>query len=132
MALFRAVSGRRVLVVDDDQDIRELLVSVLSDDGYEAQSARDGSEALRVLECWPADVVVLDLMMPVMDGWTFAERMRERWSIPIVVLSAATDLQRHAVRLRAADVVSKPFDLDTLLPRIARVAAAPNGGSHPS
>jgi DNA-binding response OmpR family regulator len=114
-------------VVDDDRDIRELLVSVLADDGYEAEAARDGSDALRVLERWPADVVVLDLMMPVMDGWTFAERMRERWSIPIIVISAATDLARHADRLRAADVVPKPFDLDTLLPRIARVAMPENG-----
>jgi CheY-like chemotaxis protein len=119
--------GTRVLVVDDDPDIRDLLVSVLKDDGFEAESARNGKDALDVLERWPADVVVLDLMMPVMDGWTFADRMRERWRIPIVVLSAATDLSRHAKRLEAADVVPKPFELDALLPRIARVAAA--GGS---
>ncbi len=109
-------------MVDDDADIRELLVSVLTDDGYEAAAARDGREALAMLERWPADVVVLDLMMPVMDGWTFAERMREKWSIPIVVLSAATDLLRHGGRLGAAEIVPKPFDIETLLPRIARVA----------
>jgi len=119
------VSGTRVLVVDDDRDIRELLVAVLSDDGYEAQGARNGREALEVLERWPADLIVLDLMMPVMDGWTFAERMRERWSIPIVVLSAATDITGHAARVGAADVVPKPFDLDAFLPRIARVVGAP-------
>jgi len=122
VAIFPPV-GRRVLVVDDDPDIRELLVSVLRDDGYEAASARNGKDALDLLETFDADVVVLDLMMPVMDGWTFADRMRERWEIPIVVLSAATDLSRHAKRLSATDVVPKPFDLDTLLPRIARVAA---------
>lgn len=119
--------GNKVLVVDDDPDIRDLLVSVLTDDGYEAESARNGRDALDVLERWPADVVVLDLMMPVMDGWTFADRMRERWRIPIVVLSAATDLAKHAKKLQAADVVPKPFDIDSLLPRIARVAA--DGGS---
>jgi len=112
-------------VVDDDPDIRELLVSVLTDDGYEAAAARDGREALATLERWPADVVVLDLMMPVMDGWTFAERMREKWSIPIIVLSAATDLLRHGGRLGAADIVPKPFDIETLLPRIARIAGEP-------
>lgn len=120
--MFLAVGPRRVLVVDDDPDIRELLVSVLTDDGYEAMAAKDGREALAVLDRWPADVVVLDLMMPVMDGWTFAERMREKWSIPIVVLSAATDLARHAGRVGAADVVPKPFDIEMLLPRIAKVA----------
>ncbi len=120
------MSGPRILVVDDDPDIRGLLVSVLSDDGYEALSAANGSEALDVLERWPADVIVLDLMMPVMDGWTFAARMREKkLRIPIVVLSAATDVKRHAQRLGVADVIAKPFDIDTLLPRIARLA----GGS---
>lgn len=123
MAEFAPVSGARVLVVDDDPDIRDLLVSVLRDDGYDAEAARNGREALDLLERWPADVVVLDLMMPVMDGWTFAERLREkRLAIPIVVLSAATDVKRHAERLGAADVVAKPFDIDLLLPRIARLA----------
>ena len=116
------VSGRRVLVVDDDPDIRELLVSVLADDGYEAASARDGRDALDVLDRWPADVIVLDLMMPVMDGWTFAARMKEKWTIPIVVLSAATEVRKHAAQLGAADVIPKPFDIETLLPCIARVA----------
>src|SRR5216683_7493642 len=99
------VGQRRVLVVDDDPDIRELLVSVLTDDGYEATSAKNGRDALAVLDRWPADVVVLDLMMPVMDGWTFAERMREKWTIPIIVISAATDLFRQAGRVGAAEFV---------------------------
>ena len=116
---------RRVLVVDDDPDIRALLVSVLTEDGYDARSAHDGRDALEVLDKWQADVVVLDLMMPVMDGWTFAERMRERWNIPIVVLSAANDVKRHGNRLGAAYVMPKPFDIEALLPCIARVA----GGS---
>jgi len=124
VALFAAVSGLHVLIVDDDEDIRELLVSVLSDDGYETRSAGNGRVALDVLERgWRADVVVLDLMMPVMDGWTFADRIHERnMRIPIVVLSAANDLRAHASRIGAADIVSKPFDLDALLPAIARVA----------
>jgi CheY-like chemotaxis protein len=123
------VSGKRVLVVDDDQDIRELLVSVLEDDGYQAESAQNGREALDVLERWKADVVVLDLMMPVMDGWTFADRMHEKWDIPIVVISAATDLKRHAGRVGAADVVAKPFEIESLLPIIARVSQPPPKGT---
>ena len=110
----------RVLVVDDDPDIRELLVSVLSDDGYQAESARNGRDALEMLDRWPADLIILDLMMPVMDGWTFAARMKEKWAIPFVVLSAATDVDRHALEMGAADVVPKPFDIERLLPCIER------------
>ena len=113
---------RRILVVDDDADIRELLLSVLRDDGYEVVAASNGREALAALETFPADLVVLDLMMPVMDGWTFAQRMHEKWSIPIVIISAANDLQRHAATIHAVAAVKKPFDIETLLPRIATLA----------
>jgi len=115
---------KRVLVVDDDPSIRELLSTALEDDGYEVMPAANGQDALSVCERWRPDVIVLDLMMPVMDGWTFAKRLRERHEIPIVVLSAATDLQRHASTVGAAEVVGKPFDLDQLLPKVARAAEA--------
>jgi two-component system, chemotaxis family, chemotaxis protein CheY len=116
---------KRVLVVDDDASIRELLSTALADDGYEVVPASNGQDALSVCERWRPDVIVLDLMMPVMDGWTFAKRLREKkHQIPIVVLSAANDLMRHAASLGAADVVGKPFDLDQLLPKVARAAEA--------
>ena len=92
---------KRVLVVDDDASIRELLSTALEDDGYEVVPARNGEDALSVCERWRPDVIVLDLMMPVMDGWTFAKRLHETDDIPIVVLSAANDLERHA-KVRSA------------------------------
>ena len=124
------MGARRVLIVDDDPDIRALLMSVLADDGYDAAAASNGREALELLDRWSADLVVLDLMMPVMDGWTFAQRMREKKSepVPIVILSAATDLKRHAATIGAAGLIPKPFDLDTLLPIIER-AVGHNGGA---
>ena len=115
---------KRVLVVDDDASIRELLSAAFEDDGYEVLPAKNGEDALAVCARWRPDVIVLDLMMPVMDGWTFAKRLRERDDIPIVVLSAANDLERHAKNLGAAFVVGKPFDLDQLLPKVARAAEA--------
>ena len=62
--------------MDDDPSIRELLYSALADEGYEVVPATDGQDALGILDRWTPDVIVLDLMMPVMDGWTFAKRMR--------------------------------------------------------
>jgi two-component system chemotaxis response regulator CheY len=125
MAFFRMVGvQKRVLVVDDDPSIRELLMTAFAEDGYEVVPASNGQDALSVCERWRPDVIVLDLMMPVMDGWTFAKRLRERDEIPIVVLSAATDLARHAKAVGATEVVGKPFDLDQLMPKVARAAEA--------
>lgn len=115
---------KRVLVVDDDASIRELLATALEDDGYEVVPARNGEDALNVCARWRPDVIVLDLMMPIMDGWTFAKRLRERDHIPIVVLSASNDLERHGKTVGATDVIGKPFDLDQLLPKVARAAEA--------
>jgi len=129
MACFATVGiemkiGKRVLVVDDDASIRELLSTVLEDDGYEVVPAANGEDALAVCARWRPDVIVLDLMMPVMDGWTFAKRLRERDDIPIVVLSAANDLERHAKSVGATEVIGKPFDLDQLIPKVARARKA--------
>ncbi|TMB99615.1 MAG: response regulator [Chloroflexi bacterium] len=114
----------RVLVVDDDASIRQLLSTALEDDGYEVVPAANGEDALAVCARWRPDVIVLDLMMPVMDGWTFAKRLRERDDIPIVVLSAANDLERHAKSVGAIEVIGKPFDLDQLIPKVARARNA--------
>jgi two-component system, chemotaxis family, chemotaxis protein CheY len=121
----RTVAGKRVLVVDDDPDIRELLFTALEDEGFEVVPAGNGREALTIIQSFRPDVIVLDLMMPVMDGWQFANELRARdEEIPLVLLSAARDLKTHAKALAAADIIEKPFDLAELLPKIARVASA--------
>ena len=119
------MAGKRVLVVDDDPDIRELLFSALEDEGFEVVPVANGAEALAVIRTFQPDVILLDLMMPVMDGWQFASELRAReQEIPLVLLSAARDLGAHAKQLAAADVITKPFDLAELLPKITRVASA--------
>src|SRR5205823_9944209 len=124
----RTVAGKRILVVDDDPDIRELLFTALEDEGFEVFPAANGQEALAAIRTFRPDVIVLDLMMPVMDGWQFAKALRARdegdEDIPLVLLSAARDLKTHAKALAAADIIEKPFDLSELLPKIARVASA--------
>ncbi len=102
-----------VLVVEDDLDVRQALVDILEDHGFQTVGARDGAEALAFLlgaaelPC----VILLDLMMPVMDGASFryAQRREPRLaSIPVVVLSAYRDVDRHAHGLDAVSVLRKP------------------------
>ena len=116
-------SVRRVLVVDDDRAIRGFVAEVLTDEGYDVKTAGDGSEALAVSREWPPDLIVLDLMMPVMDGHAFRVAQRGLDSaadIPVIVLSAAHNIQARASHLGAAAVFPKPFDLSTLLDVIER------------
>ncbi|WP_373045029.1 response regulator [Vulgatibacter sp.] len=107
-----------VLVVDDDPDIRESIEELLRSDGLDAAVAANGEEALRVIAQRPIQVILLDLMMPVMDGRQMVEEMRRRnIDIPVVLLSAGRDLRRVSQEL-GLPAVEKPFDLDELLGRV--------------
>src|SRR5437762_5340442 len=118
----------QILVVEDDASIRGLLSEVLRDDGYEVSEASNGVEALEAVGERRPDLIVLDLMMPVMDGWTFVEecrRTRRCSEVPIVVTSASHDLPKTADRLRSYGVrtcLAKPFDVDGLLALVERYA----------
>jgi CheY-like chemotaxis protein len=111
----------QILVVEDDEAIRGLVTEVLRDDGYDVSEAANGVEALAYVGGHRPDLIVLDLMMPVMDGWAFVEACRRNRTcseVPIVVTSASHDLPRTAERLRAYGVrtcLAKPFDVDGLL-----------------
>jgi two-component system chemotaxis response regulator CheY len=116
-----------VLVVDDDSSIRNLLAEELLYRGYSVTVARNGSEALDHLDVMTPDVIVLDLMMPVMDGWTFVERYRDhagRRSAPIIAVSAAGDLPPGYQALGVTVFLRKPFDLNELANCIAQLARA--------
>jgi CheY-like chemotaxis protein len=103
--------GASVLVVDDDQDIRDSLTQVLTDEGFEVTSASNGAEALEAIDRQLPDVMLLDLMMPVVTGWEVLERIRASRSarrLPIVVLSA---LEAEG----CVDYIQKPIRLPKLL-----------------
>ena len=121
---FEAVSGKHVnvLVVDDQEAIRATLRTALDDEGFTVETAANGKEALDILERWQPCVILLDLMMPVMDGWAFREEQRRAGStVPVVLLSAAGRLEEHERSLGAAAVIAKPFDIDRVISTIERV-----------
>jgi CheY-like chemotaxis protein len=112
--------GVRVLVVDDDRDIRDLLVEVLSGEGYVVSSAADGRRALAEAHASRPDVILLDLMMPVMNGWEFREAQLgdpDLAGIPVIVISAFDST------LNVAAVLRKPFLLEDILDTVQRLAA---------
>ncbi|ADO72921.1 response regulator [Stigmatella aurantiaca] len=111
-------------MVDDDPDILEALSEILEAEGFEIRRARNGKEALDRLEPDPPQLILLDLMMPVMDGWEFAQRMRQRppaiSSIPLIVLSADRNVGSKAVDIGAVGHLAKPFELNDLLDMVRR------------
>ena len=113
-----------VLVVDDDPDILEALSEILEAEGFSIRRARNGREALERLTPEPPQLILLDLMMPVMDGWEFAQRMRQRppeiARIPIIVLSADRNVGSKAADLGAVGHLAKPFELNDLLELVRR------------
>lgn len=118
--------GRRILVVDDDPSIQGFLAEALTDEGYEVRTAANGREALTILREWRPDLILLDLMMPEMDGWAFRGEQRAMpgvSDVPVIVLSAARDLNAKTRDLDPAEVFSKPFDLEALLGTISRLTA---------
>jgi DNA-binding response OmpR family regulator len=114
---------RRILLVDDDQSLLVVLSEQLSDDGYEVATARDGQEALRRLEAgWP-DLILLDLMMPRVDGLALARQIKADADLPIIVLSAidTADSKARLLDEVAEDYVAKPYHYPELRARIQRV-----------
>jgi CheY-like chemotaxis protein len=111
---------RTVLIVDDDPDILQTLGLCLSTEGYRVLMASNGEEALDVLKNEQPNVILLDLMMPVMDGWQFVAEMdaRGQRKAPLLILSADRAVQGHAGGLRANGHLAKPFDLDELLRKV--------------
>ena len=120
------MEAKRVLVVEDDATIRAIIGDVLQERGFEVAPAANGSEALQQLDIARPDVVVLDLLMPVMHGWAFMESYLEKTGgqlVPIVVVSVNPALPRSFNRLGVREIVAKPFDVELLAQAVERAAS---------
>ncbi len=118
------MDGQRVLVVEDDPALRDVLSTLLSDEGYAARTAIDGVAALALLQTWRPGLILLDLMMPGMDGWSFRRAQLADLrlaNIPVVVVSATYPLELEREKFDVAAVVAKPYDVDALLTLVERL-----------
>lgn len=114
-------AATKVLVVDDDISILDTVTAILGQEGYSVSGASSGEEALALLRTWHPTLVLLDMRMPVMDGWTVARAMRENGlRVPIVVMTAAENARRWADEIGADAFLAKPFALDDLLAVVDR------------
>jgi CheY-like chemotaxis protein len=111
-------------VVEDEAEIRDFVAMVLNSEGYRVTTAPNGAAALAEVGREPYDLILLDMRMPVMDGWSFARAYREARGphAPIVVLTAARDAAERADQIHAEGFLGKPFDLDDLLSMVAQHA----------
>jgi DNA-binding response OmpR family regulator len=112
-----------VLVIEDDPDMREIERTALSCGGHEVITAHNGNEGLRQLEGRRPCLIVLDLMMPVMDGLTFLVERKRRGvaaDVPVICVTAGGEaMTRHALHLGASECLGKPTDLDELCARVS-------------
>lgn len=113
------------MVVDDDPSILAMVAEILRLEGYQVETATNGLEALQVIERRRPSLIVLDMRMPVMDGWGFARELRQRGqNAPILVMTAAQNAQRWAEEIGAQGYVAKPFELTDLLASVERLKAS--------
>ncbi|TCZ76596.1 response regulator transcription factor [Paenibacillus albiflavus] len=109
-----------LLIVDDDTHIRELIRVFLLKEGYRIKEASDGVEALQIMESNRIDMVITDIMMPNMDGWTLCQELREQYDIPLLMLTAKgeTSQKIKGFNLGTDDYLVKPFDPLELVVRV--------------
>jgi CheY-like chemotaxis protein len=120
------VADRPILVVDDDPTILSAISEFLDLEGYRFEIASNGAEALRAVERDTPQAVVLDMRMPILDGWGFARALRDRGlKLPILVMTAAQDARRWSEEIGAQGYLAKPFELLDLLSALEDLGLSP-------
>ena len=124
--------GARILVIDDDPTLLWLVGLRLEQEGYEVSLAQDGREGLRQAYLSHPDLILLDVMMPEMDGWEMCRRLREVWDGPVLMLTARGELEHRlkGLSLGVDDYVPKPFDMEELLLRVRALLRRARLGPH--
>lgn len=117
------MNKRRILIVDDEEEARTLLRMALRAPDIEVVEASDGLAALRLAHEVRPDLIMLDLAMPLMDGWLTVQRIREVWDTPVIMVTASSELPSRVrgLGLGADDFIAKPFDIDELQMRVRAV-----------
>jgi len=126
--------GRRVLVVDDQEDIREMARLVLTGAGYEVATAASGREALRLARAATFDLMLLDISMPELDGWSTLRLLRADEThddLKVAMFSVKSEVRDKVAGLKdgAIDYLTKPFSVDELVRRVSRILAAAEDGA---
>ena len=112
--------AKRALIVEDDINIAELLKIYLQKDGFETENAYDGKKAVELAEKIQPDIILLDIMLPVMDGWQVCREVRKNSKVPIIMLTAKGESMDKisGLEMGADDYITKPFDPKELIARI--------------
>ncbi|MBQ7736973.1 MAG: response regulator transcription factor [Oscillospiraceae bacterium] len=127
--------AKKVLIVEDDSNISELLRLYLEKDGFQVIQAADGGEGLRMAQSESPDLILLDLMLPVLDGWVVCSEVRKTSSVPIIMLTAKGETfdKINGLEMGADDYVTKPFEVKELMARIHAVLRRVDGdAAHPA
>ena len=114
---------KKVLIVEDEGNIAELLHLYLEKEGFTTEVARDGGKAVELFRTFQPDLVLLDIMLPVMDGWTVLKKIREQDTTPVIMLTAKGETNDRVAGLEqgADDYIVKPFEMKEVLARIHAV-----------
>ena len=115
--------AQKVLIVEDDSNIAELLHLYLEKEGFEAKVAKDGGKGVEYFRSFQPALVLLDIMLPVMDGWTVLKKIREESATPVIMLTAKGETEDKVTGLEsgADDYIVKPFEMKEVLARIHAV-----------
>ena len=115
--------ARKILVVEDDRNISDLIRMYLEKEGFEVRAAFDGAAAVETFRTMDPDMVLLDIMLPVLDGWAVCAKIRETSKVPIIMLTAKSEVfdRIQGLEMGADDYIVKPFEMKELIARINAV-----------